>query len=420
MELVFCLFNVHFPGTFAQADYIGYLCIRFPHKAARHLPMPGKTTRLADMYLKIEPKEIVDAYSTPIVQQTSFWSKVKERLGLSSCAFEFAVRNSDIYANVGGYSYTHADFIMFFQYLNARDYVAYIPYGPEIEPSEEFQGLFLEELSESLRPYLPDHCIALRYDLNWQSHWCRPEDYDEEGNWKGLPGKESQELKLNFGTQCRNLRKANTNILPANTIVLDLTRDEQDILGHMKPKTRYNIRLAMRKGVEVKTVGIEGLDIWYELYRETAMRNGLHLNEMVYFRNMFASRMEGVDDDVSVRLLIASYDGMPLSAMFLVLSAHRATYLYGASSSQMRNVMSTYALQWEAIRMAKACGCLEYDMFGIAPNPNPSHPMHGLYTFKHGFGGEIFHQLGCWDYPMDEEKYRYFTACEMNMQGYYH
>lgn len=70
------------------------------------------------MHLKIEPKKVVDAYSTPIVQQTSFWSKVKERLGMDSRAFDFSVRNSEIYTNVGGYAHTQGDFITFFQYLN--------------------------------------------------------------------------------------------------------------------------------------------------------------------------------------------------------------------------------------------------------------------------------------------------------------
>lgn len=371
------------------------------------------------MNLKIEPKEIEEAYSTPIVQQTSFWSRVKERLGMNSRAFEFSVRNSDIYDGVGGFSYTHADFIMFFQYLNAEDYIAYIPYGPEIEPSEEHQGAFLEELSESLRSYLPKHCVALRYDLNWESHWCKKEDFDDDGNWKGLPAKEFQELKLNFGTCEHNLRKSNMNILPANTIVLDLSQDEDTLLLRMKPKTRYNIRLSIRKGVEVRSVGIEGLNIWYDLYAETAFRNGLYLNDINYFRNMFASRMEEQDDDVKVKLLVAYHDETPLAAMFLVMSAHRATYLYGASSSTMRNVMPTYALQWKAIQLAKENQCMEYDMFGIAPSPNASHPMYGLYKFKHGFGGEIYHQLGCWDYPIEEDKYNYFTACEMSMQGYY-
>ena len=372
-----------------------------------------------NMEIQIEPKQIIDAYSTPIVQQTSFWSKVKERLGLVSSAYEFKVRNRDIYEGVGGFSCTNADFILFFQYLNQEDYLAYVPYGPEVEPSENNQGAFLEELSEILKSYLPKNCIALRYDLNWESHWCKEEDFDEDGTWIGLPKSEFQEIKLNYGTCNRNLRKANTNILPANTIVLDLTQKESDLLQRMKPKTRYNIKLALRKGVEVRSMGIEGLKIWYDLYHETALRNGLFINDYLYFETMFASKMEGEDNEVKVQLLVAYYDSIPLSAMFLVLSSYRATYLYGASSSQMRNVMSTYALQWKAIQIAKANICFEYDMFGIAPSPNPSHPMYGLYKFKQGFGGEIYHQLGCWDYPIEEDKYNYFSACEMNMQGYY-
>lgn len=372
-----------------------------------------------NMEIQIEPKQIIDAYSTPIVQQTSFWSKVKERLGLFSSAYEFKVRNRDIYEGVGGFSCTNADFILFSQYLNQEDYLAYVPYGPEVEPSENNQGAFLEELSEILKSYLPKNCIALRYDLNWESHWCKEEDFDEDGTWIGLPKSEFQEIKLNYGTCNRNLRKANANILPANTIVLDLTQKESDLLQRMKPKTRYNIKLALRKGVEVRSMGIEGLKIWYDLYHETALRNGLFINDYLYFETMFASKMEGEDNEVKVQLLVAYYDGIPLSAMFLVLSSYRATYLYGASSSQMRNVMSTYALQWKAIQIAKANNCFEYDMFGIAPSPNPSHPMYGLYKFKQGFGGEIYHQLGCWDYPIEEDKYNYFSACEMNMQGYY-
>lgn len=120
------------------------------------------------MDIIIEPKEPLDAFSTPIVQQTSFWSQVKERLGLHSHAFEFAVRNRDIYDGVGGYAATHADFILFIQHLNREDYIAYVPYGPEIEPSECRQGEFIEELSETLKSYLPKHCVALRYDLNWK------------------------------------------------------------------------------------------------------------------------------------------------------------------------------------------------------------------------------------------------------------
>lgn len=371
------------------------------------------------MIQKLEPKKIGDIYDTPIIQQTSFWSKVKQRLGVDSMAFDFRIRNSDLYLDVGGYSYTQTDAILFFQELNAQECVAYFPYGPEVEPSEENQGRFLEELSESLRPHLPKGCIALRYDLNWQSHWCKDADFDENGIWIGSPEKSVQEFQLNFGTQNWNLKKSNSNILPANTILLDLMASDEQVLFRMKPKTRYNIKLAQRKGIHVKSVGIEGLDVWYKLYCETAARNGLYINSLDYFRTVFTSRLDREVHNVQVKLLIAYSELIPLSALFLVISSHRATYLYGASSSANRNMMSTYALQWEAIRIAKANACTEYDMFGVAPRPDPSHPMYGLYKFKQGFGGSIFHQMGCWDYPFDEKKYNVFQAYELKSQGYY-
>lgn len=69
--------------------------------------------------------------------------------------------------------------------------------------------------------------------------------------------------------------------------------------------------------------------------------------------------------------------------------------------------------------MAKACRCSEYDLFGVAPNLAPSHPMYGLLRFKQGFGGSVFHQLGCWDYPLQPEKYAAFSALELSSPGYY-
>lgn len=371
------------------------------------------------MDIRLEPKDARDAYSTPIVQQTAFWSGVKRRLGIRSRAFEYSVRNSDLYCGVGGYSRTNADFIMFYQFVNREDYIAYLPYGPEVEPSEERQGAFLEELSEQLRPHLGPHCIGIRYDLNWRSHWCREEDFDSEGLWRGAPKREFQEMQLNFSTRNWNLRKSNTNVLPADTILLDLNEPEEVILGRMKPKTRYNIRLALKKGIEVRDMGAKALPLWYGLYRETALRNGLHLSPIRCFQSVVAAKLDNVDPSVTVKLLLSYAGELPLAAMFLVLSAGRATYLYGASSSLHRELMPTYALQWQAIRMAKTCRCSEYDLFGVAPNPAPSHPMYGLLRFKQGFGGSVFHQLGCWDYPLQPEKYAAFSALELSSPGYY-
>lgn len=124
----------------------------------------------------------------------------------------------------------------------------------------------------------------MRYDLNWQSHRCKEEYFDENGIWKGSPEKSVQEFRLNYGTNNWNLRKSNSNILPANTILLDLTTEEEQILWQMKPKTRYNIKLAQRKGIHVKSADIEELGVWHRLYCDTATRNGLHVNSLEYYQ----------------------------------------------------------------------------------------------------------------------------------------
>ena len=371
------------------------------------------------MLLEIEKKDIIDVYDSPIVQQTAYWSLVKDRLGIQSYAFDYKVRNRDIYLNVGGFTYTNSDILLFLQYLNKENYVVYLPYGPEVEPSEELQGVFIEELSESLRSFLPKGCVAIRYDLNWRSHWSNESYFDENGKWLGTPGKIFQEFKLNYNTNKSNLRKANTDILPSNTIIIDIKKSESELLAQMKSKTRYNIGLAGRKGIDVRIGSIDDLEVWYKLYLETAKRNKLNANDIRYFHSVFVAKLENIDLTTQVKLLIAYLGDVPLAAMFLVISSHRATYLYGASTVSHRNFMPTYALQWKAIQIAKQFGCTEYDMFGIAPDAEPSHPMFGLYKFKRGFGGEVYHQLGCWDYPLDHEKYSIIQATELNSRGYY-
>lgn len=371
------------------------------------------------MTIQVEKKEIKAVVLTPIVQQTAFWAEVKANQGITPFAFDFKVRNDELFPDSKEKQSTYADFLILQQSLNEDSSIAYVPYGPELEPSEERQGEFLEELSETIRSFLPKHCIGIRYDLAWQSLWDSQAYYDENRIWTGPPEKKYQEFRLNYGTKNWNLHRANSDILPSNTIYIDLNADEQTILGRMKPKTRYNILLSSRKGIRVRESGMDELEIWYTLYAETARRNRLYLNDIDYFKTVLNARANDSLSPATVELLMAEKDGEPLAAMFLIISGHRGTYLYGASSSKHRNCMPTYALQWEAIKRAKARGCSQYDMFGVSPGPDQSHPMYGLYKFKSGFGGELFHQMGCWDYPFDENQYKLFAAAEMHSQGYH-
>lgn len=372
------------------------------------------------MIANIESKEIKQVYRTSIIQQTAYWSEVKKLQGLESRAFNFTSKRSDLFVDSQDDGYFIGDLLVLLQFVDPTCCIAYVPYGPEIEPSGENQGYFLERLSEGLRSFLPKSCIMIRYDLAWESLWAKDNDYyDSYGNWLGVPEKNIQEMRLNYSTDYWNLKKANTDILPSNTIFIDLRKSEDVLLSMMKPKTRYNINLSIRRGITVRALGLESLDIWYELYRQTALRNNFFLHDISYFRIVLSAKANDTLSPADVYLLVAEIEGKPLAAMFLVVAGNRGTYLYGASSSENRNYMATYALQWHAMQLAKEKGCNEYDFFGVAPKADPSHPMYGLYRFKVGFGGDIYHRMGCWDYPLDQVKYRYYTSMEFKNQSYH-
>jgi len=372
------------------------------------------------MIADLEDKQIKEIYRTSIIQQTAYWSEVKKMQGVQSVAYNFKVKSSDLFFSPTEDTYIVGDLLIIIQHLDSEHCIAYVPYGPEVEPDPENQGYFLEQLSESLRTYLPPSCIMIRFDLAWESLWAKEEDcYDIHGNWIGVPEKRIQELRFNFNTENWNLRKANTDILPSNTIFMNLNMSEDEILGNMKSKTRYNINLSTRKGVQIRSLGIDNLDVWYELYRQTAQRNNFFLHDINYFKVVLSAKANDTQSPAQVFLLVAEVDEKPLAAMFLVLSGNRGTYLYGASATENRNYMATYALQWKAMQIAKENGCTEYDFFGISPQADESHPMYGLYRFKSGFGGQVYHRMGCWDYPLNKEKYNYYSSMEFQNQSYH-
>lgn len=372
------------------------------------------------MLKEIYKKDIFELYKTPIVQQTAFWSIVKRKIGQKSIAVNFKLNKSSLFSNFKSDETVNSDILVIIQQLNSNDCIAYIPYGPELEPENEFQGIFLEELSECLRSFLPKECFMIRYDLCWEVFWAKDSNIFENNEiWQREPSVKTQEFRLNFNTINWNLRKAYSNLLPTNTLFLDLQPDIDAILERMKPKTRYNIKLSQKKGVAVRLADLNDINIWYELYKETAERNGILLNDIKYFKAILTTKSEKTKSPADVYYLIAELDNKPLAAMFLVISADRGSYLYGASSNNYRNYMPTYALQWEAMKISKAKGCKEYDMFGISPNADDTHPLYGLYKFKIGFGGEIFHSLGCWDYPIDNDKYNLYKSIELKSQGFH-
>jgi lipid II:glycine glycyltransferase (peptidoglycan interpeptide bridge formation enzyme) len=136
--------------------------------------------------------------------------------------------------------------------------------------------------------------------------------------------------------------------------------------------------------------------VFYALFQETAKRDGINIHGPEYYQTLFAHCADYPGQEL--RLYLAEHEGETLGAVIVIFRGSDAVYLYGASSNHKRNLMAPYALQWQAMKDAKASGCAEYDLFGIPPGKDPSHPMAGLYQFKTGFGGRIIHRPGSWDY----------------------
>jgi len=210
------------------------------------------------------------------------------------------------------------------------------------------------------------------------------------------------------------------DIQPPDTVILDLSQSMESLKEQMKPKWRYNAQLALKKGVTISRAGIEKMSVFYELLKETAERDGISIHSLDYYVSLFEnSWYSGKNQDSSpdLRLYLAEHDGDILAGIITLFRGENAVYLYGASSNKKRNLMATYALQVKAMENAKAAGCLDYDLFGIPPNDDPSHPMAGLYRFKTGFGGKIVHRPGSWDYPCRPFLYRLFRSAEALRQS---
>lgn len=292
--------------------------------------------------------------------------------------------------------------------LQARLCFAYVPHGPEIAmPSADRAG-FLAELSRSLRPFLPRACLFIRFDPPWFEA-----ESAEDPAWTearrpaiGLP-----------------LHRSVSDVQPPDTVLVDLRPGEEAMLAAMKSKWRYNVRLAEKKGVEVESRGLESIGEFYELYRATSKRDRIALHPQAYYSRLFELAAHGLHEGRAgtpdIRLFIARHEGRALAAIVTLFRGSQAVYLYGASSDEDRNLMPAYALQWAAMRAAKAAGCSSYDLFGIPPTDDSSHPMAGLYRFKTGFGGLIVHRPGSWDYPLIGPLWLLFKSAEALRMWWY-
>jgi peptidoglycan pentaglycine glycine transferase (the first glycine) len=191
-----------------------------------------------------------------------------------------------------------------------------------------------------------------------------------------------------------------------NTVLLDLRRSEAEILAGMKQKTRYNVRLAEKKGVRIRPGTLTDLDLLYRLYAETAVRDGFVIRAADYYRDAWGSFMAAG----LAQPLIAEVEGEAASALILFKFAKTAWYMYGMSREAHRDKMPNHLLQWEAMRWAKQQGCETYDFWGAPDEFVETDPMWGVWKFKEGFGGRVACHIGAWDYAPSALFYRLYIT----------
>lgn len=183
-------------------------------------------------------------------------------------------------------------------------------------------------------------------------------------------------------------------VQPAFVFRLDITPDEEQLLTNMHSKTRYNIRLAGKRGVTIrKTHGKAELPVFYSILEETAVRDKFLIRGYEYFELMWHELVEAG----LAEIFLAEYQGNIVSGTLALILGDKAWYLYGASSNDYRKVMPNYLIQWEMIRWARAQGCKIYDFRGVSGDLDENNPLYGLYRFKKGFNGEFIEFVGDWD-----------------------
>lgn len=225
-----------------------------------------------------------------------------------------------------------------------------------------------------------------------------------------------------------------------NTVLIDLNVPEEEMLARMKQKTRYNVRLAEKKGVSVRVGTLQDLGLLYKMYAETSVRDGFVIRDEAYYQKVWTLFMTGMLSQPSgapwfakteqgnrnhektrprsaatnyqspfAEPLIAEVGGEPVAAIFVFYFAGRAYYVYGMSRDVHREKMPAYCLQWEAMKRARSSGCTVYDLWGAPEVFDESDSMWGVYRFKEGLGGNVVRTLGAWDFAPSPLWYKMYS-----------
>ena len=309
----------------------------------------------------------VAAHPNGSILQTDGWARLKNRFGWSSQRV-WLRRDGQLVAGAQ---------LLFRSVALGILKIAYMPHGPLVDWQDEEQvAVLFNQIDQAM--YKRGASLLKMEPLIWQAG-------ETAVSWQTI----SQTYELSTDTD---------TIQPPRTVLIDLRPSEEEILMGMKSKTRYNIRLAARKGVTVREGTAVDLPHFIRLIQITGQRDAFGIHQPDYYRAAY--ELFAPDN---AALFLAEYEGQPLAGVMVFTCGDKAAYLYGASSNEERQRMPSYAVQWAAMQWAKARGCTSYDMWGVPDAPeaeledNFLERKDGLwpvYRFKRGFGGDVVRTVG--------------------------
>jgi lipid II:glycine glycyltransferase (peptidoglycan interpeptide bridge formation enzyme) len=330
--------------------------------------MPEITPSQWDDFLSKHP----DAH----ILQTRAWGDLKSEFGWSAARIVIDSRTQDSHVPIGSQ--------ILFRPVPFGLSFAYIPKGPvgcgeslgEFSNSAKFWGE-VDALCQKRNAVF----LKVEPDL-----WEPPEDEVDRSNHDVAPP--------------AGFHQSFQEIQPPRTLLVDLRGSEEHILARMKQKTRYNVRLALKKGVVVHRSS--DMDTFDRLMKITGERDSFGVHSQQYYQRAY----DLFNPKGECEMLVAEFQGEPLAAIMVFARGKRAWYFYGASASSHRQRMPTYILQWEGMRWARERGCTIYDLWGVpdldlhaldAEFTKRSGGLWGVYRFKRGFGGQLIRAYGPWD-----------------------
>jgi lipid II:glycine glycyltransferase (peptidoglycan interpeptide bridge formation enzyme) len=216
--------------------------------------------------------------------------------------------------------------------------------------------------------------------------------------------------KADDGMQFSNLVISPKVAFYPHTFKVDLTKSEDKLLESMHPKTRYNIKLSNRHGVEItETTNDKGFEIYLKLLLDSTKRQGFYLHTQKYHRDLWQILKK---TDIP-HIMLATYQGQVLSAFMLFKLKDQLFYPYGASLDIHREVMAPTLLMWESIKLGQKLNCKTFDMWGcLSPDAKESDNGFGFHRFKQGFNGQAYEYVGTYDYVINPTLYRLYNLVD--------